>query len=60
MTRLSRAIPALAIPTLLGAKGAVVGAGAGTGVVLATRGKEVTIPAGSRWRVRLARALALD
>ncbi len=42
------------------AKGAVVGAGAGTGVVLATKGKEVTLPAGSRWRVRLARPLVVD
>jgi len=38
----------------------VVGAGAGTGVVLTTRGKDVSIPAGSRWRVRLVRALAVD
>ena len=42
------------------AKGALVGAGAGTGVVLATKGKEVSIPAGSRWRVRLTRPLAVD
>ena len=42
------------------AKGALVGGGAGTGVVLATRGKEVSIPAGSRWRVRLVRPLVLD
>jgi hypothetical protein len=42
------------------AKGALVGAGAGTGVVLATRGRDVSIPAGSRWRVRLVRALAVD
>jgi len=42
------------------AKGAVVGGAAGTGAVLVTRGKEVAIPAGSRWRVRLARALVLD
>jgi hypothetical protein len=28
--------------------------------VLATRGKEVSIPAGSRWRVRLARPLVVD
>src|SRR5437867_5428291 len=42
------------------AKGALVGAGAGTGAVLATRGKEVTLPAGSRWRVRLLRPLDLD
>jgi hypothetical protein len=42
------------------AKGALVGGGAGTGVVLATRGKEVSIPAGSRWRVRLAGPLVVD
>ena len=42
------------------AKGALVGGGAGTGVVLATRGKEVSIPAGSRWRVRLVRPLVVD
>jgi len=42
------------------AKGAAVGGAAGTGTVLATRGKEVAIPAGSRWRVRLARPLLLD
>jgi hypothetical protein len=36
------------------------GGGAGTGVVLATRGKEVSIPAGSRWRVRLVRPLVVD
>lgn len=42
------------------AKGALVGAGAGTGAVLATRGKEVTFPAGSRWRVRLVKPLEID
>ena len=42
------------------AKGALVGAGAGTGAVLATRGKEVTLPAGSRWRVRLVQPLDID
>jgi hypothetical protein len=42
------------------AKGALVGGAAGTGAVLATRGKEVSIPAGSRWRVRLVRPLVLD
>jgi hypothetical protein len=42
------------------AKGALVGGGAGTGVVLATRGQEVSIPAGSRWRVRLAGPLVVD
>jgi hypothetical protein len=34
------------------AKGGAVGAAAGTGVVLATRGKDVTLPAGTRWRLR--------
>jgi hypothetical protein len=42
------------------AKGALVGAGAGTGVVLATRGKEVTLPAGSHWQVRLLKPLEID
>ncbi len=42
------------------AKGALVGGAAGTGAVLATRGKEVSIPAGSRWRVRLVRPLVVD
>jgi len=42
------------------AKGALVGAGAGTGAVLATRGKEVTFPAGSHWRVRLLKPLELE
>ena len=42
------------------AKGALIGAGAGTGAVLVTRGKEVTFPAGSRWRVRLTKPLDID
>ena len=42
------------------AKGALVGAGAGTGAVLATRGKEVTLASGSRWRVRLVKPLEID
>jgi hypothetical protein len=42
------------------AKGALIGGAAGTGVVLATRGKEVTLPAGSRWRVRLDRPLVIE
>jgi hypothetical protein len=42
------------------AVGAAVGGGAGTGVVLATRGEEVHLPAGTRWRVRLTKPLALD
>ena len=42
------------------AKGALVGGAAGTGAVLATRGKEVSIPAGSHWRVRLVRPLVVD
>jgi hypothetical protein len=40
--------------------GAVVGGGAGTGVVVATRGEEVSLPSGTRWRVRLTRPLSLD
>jgi hypothetical protein len=39
------------------AKGALIGGATGTGVVLTTRGPEVTIPAGARYRVRLADAL---
>jgi hypothetical protein len=39
------------------AKGALIGGATGTGVVLTTRGPEVTIPAGSRYRVRLADSL---
>jgi len=42
------------------AKGAAVGGAAGTGVVLATRGPDVTLSAGSQWRVRLLKPLALD
>jgi hypothetical protein len=42
------------------ALGGLPGAGAGTGAVLATRGKEVTLPAGSRWQVRLVKPLVLD
>ena len=42
------------------AKGAAIGAGAGTGVVLATRGQEVTFPAGSRWRIRLVKPLEIE
>jgi hypothetical protein len=34
-------------------KGAVVGAVGGTGAVLATRGKDVTIPSGSKWTVKV-------
>jgi hypothetical protein len=40
--------------------GALVGGSAGTGVILATRGQEVQLPAGTRWRVRLAKPLELD
>jgi hypothetical protein len=36
------------------AKGAAIGGAAGTGVVLATRGKEVTLPAGTPVSVKLA------
>ena len=34
-------------------KGAVVGAVGGTGAVLATKGKDVTLPSGSRWTVKV-------
>jgi hypothetical protein len=39
--------------------GGVVGAGAGTGAVLATKGKEVSFPAGYRRTVQLTQALTL-
>jgi hypothetical protein len=41
------------------AKGAAIGGGAGTGVVLATRGKEVRIAAGTPVSVRLTQALTV-
>ncbi len=41
-------------------KGALIGGAAGTGVVLGTRGKEVTFPAGGRYRLRLARASVVE
>lgn len=34
-------------------KGALIGGIAGTGAVLATKGKEIELPAGSRWTVRV-------
>ena len=40
-------------------KGAVIGAGAGGAAVLATKGKDVELPAGSRWTVRLQNSLQL-
>ena len=41
------------------AKGALIGGATGTGVVLATRGPEVVIPAGAGYRVRLADSLVV-
>jgi len=41
-------------------KGALIGGATGTGVVLATRGPEVVIPAGARYRVRLADSLIVS
>jgi type IV secretory pathway VirB10-like protein len=41
------------------AKGAVIGAGAGTTAVLVTKGKEVELPAGSRWVVRVRNAVRI-
>ena len=41
------------------AKGAAIGGAAGTGVVLSTRGKEVTVPAGTAVSVRLAAPLTV-
>lgn len=47
-----------------GKKGALIGAGAGgtagTGVVLVTRGKEVEIPAGSRFTFRLSQPIEVE
>jgi hypothetical protein len=40
-------------------KGAVIGAGAGGAAVLATKGKDVEMPAGSRWTVRVRDSLRL-
>lgn len=40
-------------------KGILVGGAAGTGAVLATKGKEVELPAGSRWTVRVREAVRL-
>lgn len=34
-------------------KGAIIGGAAGTGAVLATKGKEIDLPSGSRWTVRV-------
>ena len=41
-------------------KGAVVGVLGGSGAVLATRGKDVEIPAGSNWTVRVKDRVALN
>jgi hypothetical protein len=41
------------------AKGAAIGGGAGTGVVLSTRGKEITLPAGTSVSARLAEPVTL-
>jgi type IV secretory pathway VirB10-like protein len=41
-------------------KGAIVGAIGGAGTVLATRGKEVEIPSGSRWTVRVKDRVATN
>jgi hypothetical protein len=40
-------------------KGAVIGAAAGGAAVLATKGKEVEMPAGSRWTVRVRNTVRL-
>jgi type IV secretory pathway VirB10-like protein len=40
-------------------KGAVIGAGAGGAAVLVTKGKEIDMPAGSRWTVRLRNSVRL-
>ena len=41
------------------AKGAAIGGGAGTGVVLSTRGKEVTVPAGTSVSTRLTEPITM-
>jgi len=41
-------------------KGAIAGVLGGTGAVLATRGKEVEVPSGSRWTVRVKALTHLD
>lgn len=41
-------------------KGALIGAVAGTGAVLATKGKEVELPAGARWTLELTREARLS
>lgn len=41
-------------------KGALIGGAAGAGTVLATKGKEVTLPAGRRLSLKLAADLVLD
>jgi type IV secretory pathway VirB10-like protein len=40
-------------------RGAVIGAGAGGAAVLVTKGKDVELPSGSRWTVRLRNSLRL-
>jgi type IV secretory pathway VirB10-like protein len=40
-------------------KGAVIGAGAGGAAVLATKGKDVEMPSGSRWTVRVQDSLRM-
>jgi len=41
-------------------RGAVIGAAGGTGAVLVTRGKEVSIPSGTRWTVKTKSSVLLD
>ena len=40
-------------------KGAIIGAGAGTGAVLVNKGQDVEMPAGSRWTVRVKETVRL-
>ena len=40
-------------------KGAIIGAGAGTGAVLINKGSEVEMPSGSRWTVRVKQTVRL-
>ena len=58
-TGVGTAIGAIAGGEKGAAIGAGVGGGAGAGAVLATRGKEVTIPAGATLRTRLRRRCGL-
>jgi hypothetical protein len=40
-------------------RGALIGAAAGGGAALATKGREIELPAGSRWKVRIRETVRL-